>query len=127
MKQGRVDPTKKINLDTNTRYDVFKSHLWTYPYVRARLFDIAGALLEKTKRPEITTKEGYNLIHLAFVIPGAYQIDLELTDERKVFVEAAVKKGVDPGAKLANGDTLQQVAEKNGAIDTAKYLASLES
>ncbi len=244
VKEGRVDPTRKINFDTNTRYNEWKSHLWTYPYVRAssgalaklrelgadpkatdseqrsrlhycissmyhgtcttadvkallelgldakqadergytplhlllrsgsvrdpargsrpatladhqplielllaagadvdaqdhegftpvmlalraRMYDVATALLDKTQKPELISKDGYNLIQLVFVIPGVYQVDLELSDERKAFIEAAVKKGVDPKAKLANGDTLAQVAEKNGAIDTAKYLAGL--
>jgi antitoxin component YwqK of YwqJK toxin-antitoxin module len=245
VKQGRVDPTKKINFDTNTRYNEWKSHIWTYPYVRAsrgalaklrelgadpkatdsdsqsrlhhcvialvagaacttaelkelldlgldarqadqrgytplhhllrsgqvrdpargwrpatladhqplidmllaagadvdaqdhegftpvmlalraRMWDVATALLERSTKPELASKEGYNLIHQVFVVPGVMQVDLELTDAKKAFVEAAVKKGVDPKAKLANGDTLQQVAEKNGAIDVAKFFAEI--
>jgi hypothetical protein len=88
------------------------------------MWDVATALLDKSTKPELASRQGYNLIHQVFVVPGLSQVDLDLTDDKKAFIEAAVKKGVDPKAKLGD-DTLAQIAEKNGAIDVAKYLAAL--
>jgi hypothetical protein len=86
-------------------------------------FDVATALLEKSKNPSLVTKRGFNLVHMAFLDSGD-RIELEPSAEARAFAELAVKKGVDPNQKIGD-DTLKELAEKNGAIDFAQYLAGL--
>ncbi len=248
VKEGLVDPKKKLNLDVNTRYNEFKSHIWTYPYVqasrdalpvlielgadpraidsnnrnrlhycieslyqntcstedikqlldlgldanladtsgytplhllmnyyqvpdetsrygqkrqakladlmpiiqllldagadpdaqtfegltpamlalRAKMYDVAGALLERSKNPNLTDKKGYNLIHHALLVPGLNQFNLGLTDDIRAFIELAASKGVDPMQPVGAGDTLVSLAEQNGAIDLAQFLKQLK-
>jgi len=94
--------------------------------LQGRMFDVAAFLLDKTSNPGFTTREGYNLVHLAFVVPGTTQIDLELTDQRRAYVERAVAKGVDPGQKLGNDAPLAEIAQRNGAPELAAFLTQLK-
>lgn len=88
-------------------------------------FDVAGALLEKSKNPSLVTKRGVNLVHMAF-LDQADRFELEPSAEARAFAELAVARGVDPNQKLGDGNTLKQLAEQNGAIDFAQYLAGLK-
>ncbi len=93
--------------------------------VRSDLFDVATLLLEKSKNPTLVNKQGFNLVHIAFL--DTYdRFELEPSAETRAFVELLVKKGVDPHQKIGDGDSLKQIAEKNGAIDLAQYLAGLK-
>jgi ankyrin repeat protein len=69
--------------------------------LQARMYDVAGALLERSKNPGQPDKQGLNLIHRAFLVPGMNnQFSLELTDDIRAFVELAASKGVDPRAPI---------------------------
>ena len=94
--------------------------------LQAKMYDVAGALLEHSKNPRQTDKQGFNLIHHAFLVPGMNnQFSLELTDDIRTFVELAASKGVDPRAPIGDGQSLVDLAEQNGAIDLAQYLKQL--
>jgi antitoxin component YwqK of YwqJK toxin-antitoxin module len=95
--------------------------------VQQKRFPIAAMLLDKSQKPGLATKEGYNLVHLAFISPDMSQFMLDLSEPVKSFVELAVKKGVDPSAPVGDqGGTLKEIAEKSGAIELAQYLAGLK-
>ncbi len=91
-----------------------------------QMWDVAVFLLDKTSNPAFKTKEGYDLVQLAFVVPGTSQIDLELTDGRRAYLERAVAKGVDPHQKLPGDATLVEIAQRNGATELAEYLTRLK-
>ena len=95
--------------------------------LQANMYDVAGAILERSQRPNQTDKEGLNVIHHAFMVPGVNQVRLDLPDDRRAFVELAVKKGVDPAAPMGGGETLIDIAEQNGAIELAQYLRQLKA
>jgi ankyrin repeat protein len=71
------------------------------------------------------TKRGVNLVHMAF-LDQSERFELEPSAEARAFAELAVAKGVDPNQKVGDGSTLKEIAEKNGAIDFAQYLAGLK-
>lgn len=247
-KEGLVDVSKKINLDTNTRYNEFKSHIWTYPYIRASrdalpvlvelgadpkavdsyqrsrlhyciaslygetcahedikqllalgidakqadhsgatplhllmnlhrvrdkssrygqvrkatlddlqptlqalldagadpdaqnsagmsaamlalqggMYDVAGALIERSRNANLADKQGRNVIHHAFLVPGLNQYQLDLTDERKAFVKLAVSKGTDPAQTVGDNISLVELSKRNGAVEFAQFLTELK-
>ncbi len=95
--------------------------------VQQKRFPVAAALLDKSRKPNLTTKDGYNLVHLAFITPDMTQFRLDLSEPVKSFVDLAVKKGVDPAARIGDQGTLKEIAEKSGAIELAQYLAGLKA
>ena len=122
------EPLMQMLLDAGADVDA-QNHDGDTPLVLAlhgRIWDVAGFLLDKTQNPTFTTKEGYNLVHLAFVVPGSNQLELDLTDERRAFIERAVAKGVDPRQKLGGGSSLVEIAQQNGANELAEYLTQLK-
>jgi len=95
--------------------------------LQSQMYDVAVLLLEMSKNPAQTDKEGLNLVARAFYQPATRQFSLDLPDDRRAFVELAVSKGVDPMQPI-NGDvTLVQLAEQNGAIEFAQYLRNLKT
>jgi ankyrin repeat protein len=121
-------PLLQMLLDAGADVDA-QNHDGDTPLVLAlngRLWDVAAFLLDKTENPTFTTRQGYNLVHLAFVVPGTTQVELELTDGRRAFVDRAAAKGVDPRQKLPGGDTLVEIAQQNGANELAEYLIEVK-
>jgi antitoxin component YwqK of YwqJK toxin-antitoxin module len=90
-------------------------------------FAIATMLLDHSKNPAQTTKDGMNLVHLAFLAPNQQQFMLKSTPESEAFIKLAVSKGVDPNAKVGEMGSMKDIAEQAGAIDVAKFLASLNA
>jgi antitoxin component YwqK of YwqJK toxin-antitoxin module len=89
-------------------------------------FDIATMLLEHSKNPGQTTADGLNLVHMAFLTPNMQQFNLKMTPDVVAFVKLAVAKGVDPNAKVGENGSMKDIAEQAGAIDVAKFFASLQ-
>jgi antitoxin component YwqK of YwqJK toxin-antitoxin module len=94
--------------------------------LQAKMYDVAGALLEKSLKPGQTDRNGLNVIHHAFIVAGLNQVNLDLPDDRRAFVELAVSKGVDPAEPLGDAGSLVAIAEQNGAIELAQYLRQLK-
>ena len=91
-------------------------------------FAVATTMLDHSKKPNQTTsKDGFNLIQLAFLTPDMQQFDLRLTPETEAFVRLAVSKGVDPNAKAGENGSMKDIAERAGAIDLAKFFSSLKA
>jgi antitoxin component YwqK of YwqJK toxin-antitoxin module len=123
-----VEPTLQALLAAGADVDAL-NHDGVTPLVLAlhgQMWDVAVFLLDKTQDPTFTTKEGYNLVHLAFVVPGTSQVDLALTAERRTYVERAVAKGVDPRQKLGGDASLEEIAQRNGATELAEFLIQLK-
>ena len=92
----------------------------------AKKFDLATLFLEHSKDPKGVTKDGYNLVHLTFLDPTMSQFNLNITPDVQTFVQAAVNKGVDAQQPIGEMGTLKQIAEKNGAIDMARFFSGLQ-
>jgi ankyrin repeat protein len=123
-----LEPTMQALLAAGADVDAV-NHDGLTPLVlalHARMWDVAAVLVDETGNPAFTTSEGHNLIHLAFVVPGTSQIDLELTDGRRAYVERAVAKGVDPRQKLGGDAPLAEIAQRNGATELAEYLTQMK-
>jgi antitoxin component YwqK of YwqJK toxin-antitoxin module len=123
-----LEPTMSALLGAGADVDAV-NHDGLTPLVlalRGQLWDVAAFVVEKTEKPTFTTKEGHNLIHLAFVVSGTSQIDLELTDGRRVYVERAVARGVDPRQRLGGDASLAEIAQRNGATELAEFLTQLK-
>ncbi len=88
-------------------------------------FPLATLLLEHSKSPTDTTKEGFNLVQLAFLSPDKQQFYFKLNDETQAFIKAAVAKGVDPARKTEGMGSMKEIALQSGAVDVAKFLTSL--
>jgi hypothetical protein len=122
------EPTLKALLAGGADVDAV-NHDGVTPLVlslHGQMWDVAVFLVDKTQKPAFTTTEGHNLVHLAFVVPGTSQIDLELTDGRRVYVERAVAKGVDPRQNLGGDTSLAEIARRNGATELAAFLDQLK-
>ncbi len=91
----------------------------------AKQYELAKLLLERSKNPTATTKLGYNLIHLVFLDLNMQQFDLRMKDDAKAFIELAVSKGVDPGAKVGDAGSMKEIAQRSGAIELAKFFSGL--
>ncbi len=123
-----LEPTMQALLAAGADVDAV-NHDGVTPLVLAlqgQMWDVAVFVVEKTQKPTFTTREGNNLVHLAFVVPGSSQVALELTDGRRAYVERAVAKGVDPRQKLGGDATLVEIAQRNGATELAEYLTQLK-
>lgn len=123
-----LEPTMQALLAAGADVDAV-NHDGITPLVLAlqgRMWDVAAFLVDKTRNPAFTTREGYNLVHLAFVVPGSSQVDLELDDGRRAYVERAVARGVDPRQALGGDASLAELAQRNGATELAEYLTQLK-
>jgi ankyrin repeat protein len=93
---------------------------------RLKRFGVAETLLARSKNPTQLNAHGENLIHLAFqdrYNRNSYQLGAD--EVMRSFVHKAVARGVDPQQPIGAGETLKILAERNGAIDFARFLASL--
>lgn len=89
-------------------------------------FDIATLLLERSKNPTGTTKDGFNLVQLSFMSPDKSQFYFKLDEPAQAFIKLAVSKGVDPNQKAGDMGSMKEIALQAGAVDVAKFLTSLQ-
>ncbi len=124
-----LEPMIRMLVDAGADPDA-QSHDGKTPMIIAlqtNMYDVAEALLELSKKPGQLDKQGLNVIHHAFMVPGLNQVRLDLPDDRKAFIEKAAKMGVDPTQPMGGGDTLIDIAEQNGAIELAQFLRQLKT
>jgi antitoxin component YwqK of YwqJK toxin-antitoxin module len=132
--QGGVPPERlmavaKLLVDAGANPDSKNSTGWSALQTAAlyKKFDVATLLLEHSKDPAATTKEGLNLVQLAFLSPDKQQFYFKLDDPTKEFIKLAVSKGVDPNQKTGEMGSMKEIALQAGAIDVAQFLTSLQS
>jgi antitoxin component YwqK of YwqJK toxin-antitoxin module len=131
--QGGVPPERlmavtKLLVDAGANPDTKNSTGWSALQTAAlyKKFDVATLLLEHSKDPAATTKEGLNLVQLAFLSPDKQQFYFKLDDPAKEFVKLAVSKGVDPKQKAGEMGSIQEIALQAGAMDVAQFFTSLQ-
>lgn len=118
----------KILVDAGASPDTKNNAGWT-PLQTAALnkkFDVASMLLEHSKDASGTTKEGFNLVQLAFLSPDKQQFYFKLDEPAKAFVTLAVGKGADVNHKVEGMGSMKEIAQQSGAIDVAQFLSSLK-
>jgi len=130
-----VNSVVKLLIDSGADVDVLDNDsTWIQqplsPLMAATLhkqFAAATEMLGHSKNPDQKTpKDGFNLIQLAFISPDMQQFNLKMTPDVEAFVKLAVSKGVDPNAKAGDNGSMKDIAEQAGAIDLAKFFASLK-
>lgn len=122
------EPIVQLLLDAGADPDLANKEGETPLMLAARLkrFGVAETLLARSKNPTQLNAHGENLIHLAFqdrYNRNSYQLGAD--EVMRSFVNKAVARGVDPQQPIGAGETLKTLAERNGAIDFARFLASL--
>jgi antitoxin component YwqK of YwqJK toxin-antitoxin module len=123
-----VFAVSKILIDAGANPDTQDREQWSalMTAVLYKKFDVATLLLEHSKNPAATSKEGLNLVQLAFLSPDKQQFYMKLDDATKAFVTLAVSKGVDPNQKAGDMGSMKEIALQSGAIDVAQFLSSLK-
>jgi ankyrin repeat protein len=93
----------------------------------AHKFPIAMEMLARSHQPTQKGPNGLNLIQQAFFNELSRSFQLGLNDQVQQFIEAAMKKGVDPNEPIEGMGTLKEISQQAGAIDLARYLAGLQA
>jgi len=123
-----LNAVAKVLLEAGANPDARNMKGWSplQTAVLQKRFDTATLLLEHSKNPASTTKEGLNLIQLAFLSQDKQQFYFKLDEPTRAFVTLAVSKGVDPNQKTEGMGTMKEIAQQSGAIDVAQFLSSLK-
>jgi ankyrin repeat protein len=126
---ARLLAAAKILVDSGANPDSQNSTGWSalQTAVLYKKFEVATLLLDHSKNPAAPTKEGLNLVQLAFLSPDKQQFYFKLDEPTKAFVKLAVGKGVDPDQKAGEMGSIKEIALQAGAIDVAQFLTSLKS